>query len=116
MLQIINKTESFVTRVVYGVQPTFKDYRKLMYEYMNDEDEVMNIPEQYKELYNKLSLKIKEVGEEILLDCTSSCICKNTPLINCWLMFQSMIASHNLKMEKQEKMFYKFINEQLKLI
>ena len=66
--------------------------------------------------YNKISLKIKEVGEEILLDCTSSCKCKNTPLINCWLMFQSMIAAHNLKMEKQEKMFHKFIIEQLKLI
>ena len=43
MLRIITKTESFITRVIYGVQPTLKDYRKLMYEYMNDEDEVMNI-------------------------------------------------------------------------
>lgn len=113
---MITRCEIFIKRVNLGIQPTSASYKRLMFKCMLDEEGIIVVPEKYKSLYNTISEKIKEVGEDIIMDCEATSRCKNTPIINCWVMFQSLIAAYNLKMEKQEKMFHKFIVEQLKLI
>ena len=114
-MNIIDYTESYINKIRLGFIPTKEETKTLIFKYMLD-DEVMIVPDKYKDLYNQISSKMKDLGEEIIRDCTASCKCKNTPLINCWFMFQSLVAAYTLKMEKQEKMFEKFIIEQLKLI
>jgi len=113
---MITKCETFIKKVNLGIQPTTKDYKKLMFYCMLDEDEVKAIPDKYKDLYKSICEKVEKVGEDIIRDCEATCKCKNTPIINCWVMFQSLLAAYNLKMKKQEKMFVKYITEQLKLV
>lgn len=59
------------------------------------------IPEKYKCIYEKLLIKLSDLGIDILKDCGSTCRGVNKNIINCWNMFQAACAAYNLGEEKK---------------
>lgn len=75
----------------------------------------MTIPEEYKDLYNKLLICLSEYGIELILDCQASCTSKNKNIIDCWNMFQSMVACYNLGETTKARVFKEYIEAQLEI-
>lgn len=75
----------------------------------------MTIPVEYKDLYNKLLICLSEYGIELILDCQASCASKNKNIIDCWNMFQSMIACYNLGETNKARVFKEYIESQLEI-
>ena len=73
----------------------------------------MTIPAEYVCIYHKLLVYLSDFGIELLQDCQASCSAKNKTIIDCWNMFQSMIACYNLGLTDKAKVFKKYIEAQL---
>lgn len=73
----------------------------------------MTIPAEYVCIYHKLLVYLSDFGLELLADCKASCSAKNKSIIDCWNMFQSMIACHNLGQTDKAEVFKKYIEAQL---
>lgn len=71
------------------------------------------IPEKYKCIYEKLLIKLSDLGIDILKDCGSTCRGVNKNIINCWNMFQAACAAYNLGEEKKAQLLMYYINIQL---
>ena len=75
----------------------------------------MTIPAEYVCIYHKLLVYLSDFGLELLQDCQASCAAKNKSIIDCWNMFQSMIACHNLGQTDKAEVFKKYIEAQLEI-
>lgn len=73
----------------------------------------MTIPAEYVCIYHKLLVYLSDFGLELLADCKASCNAKNKSIIDCWNMFQSMIACYNLGQTDKAEVFKKYIEAQL---
>lgn len=74
----------------------------------------LTIPVEYKEIYNKILILLSNLGEEILRDCSNLNNCSKTKdVIECWIMFQSAIASRELNDNKKEEVFIKYIKTKI---
>ena len=74
----------------------------------------LTIPIEYIPLYKKLLICLSEIGEDILKTCDSTCKCSKAKVVmECWIMFQSALASRVLGEVKKEKVFIKYIEARL---
>lgn len=72
------------------------------------------IPTEYIPLYRKILTCLSEIGVDILKTCDSTCKCsKAKGVMECWIMFQSVLAARTLGEEKKEKVFIKYIEARL---
>lgn len=72
------------------------------------------IPIEYIPLYRKLLICLSDIGEDILKTCDSTCKCSKAKVVmECWIMFQSALASRALGEGKKEKVFIKYIEARL---
>ncbi len=76
----------------------------------------MLIPAEWTCIYQKLLVAIAEFGEQMLAECSASCKSSNRSLINCWYMFASAVAAHQLGKDKLADTLIKYIKGQLKII
>lgn len=72
------------------------------------------VPDKYNCVYEKLLIKLSDLGIDILKDCGATCRGINRSIINCWNMFQSACAAYSLGEEKKSDLLINYINEQLK--
>lgn len=93
---------------------TDPDFQK--FEEINPEVVYMTIPAKWACIYQKLLVAIADFGEQMLNDCKASCKDSNKNIINCWHMFASAIAAHQLGQDKLADTLIKYIEGQLKLI
>lgn len=75
----------------------------------------LTIPEQYKCVYEKILVKLSDLGIDIVKDCGATCRGINRSVINCWNMFQAACAAYNLGEEKKAHLLMHYINVQLNL-
>lgn len=83
---------------------------------INPELLYMTIPAEWACLYQKLLVAVADFGEQMLMNCKASCKDTNKSIINCWHMFMSAIAAHQLGKNKLAETLIKYIKAQLKLI
>ncbi len=76
----------------------------------------MTIPAEWACVYQKLLVAVADFGEQMLYDCKASCKKANKSIVNCWHMFASAIAAHQLGKDKLAETLIKYIKGQLKLI
>lgn len=76
----------------------------------------MTIPAEWACIYQKLLVAIADFGEQMLADCQASCKNTNKNIINCWHMFASAIAAHQLGQDKLAYTLIKYIKAQLKVV
>lgn len=76
----------------------------------------MTIPAEWACVYQKLLVAVADYGEQMLNDCKASCKDPNRSIINCWHMFESAVAAHNLGKDKLADTLIKYIRGQLKII
>lgn len=76
----------------------------------------MTIPADWACTYQKLLVAVADFGEQMLHDCQASCKNANKNIINCWHMFASAIAAHQLGQDKLADTLMKYINAQLKVV
>ena len=76
----------------------------------------MLIPAKWACIYQKLLVAIADFGEQMLEDCSASCKSKNKHIINCWYMFASAVAAHQLGKDKLAETLIKYIQGQLKIV
>lgn len=75
----------------------------------------LTVPEQYKCVYEKLLIKLSDLGIDIVKDCGATCRGINRSVINCWNMFQAACAAYTLGEEKKAHLLMHYINTQLQL-
>ena len=75
----------------------------------------LTVPEQYKCVYEKLLIKLSDLGIDIVKDCGATCRGINRNVINCWNMFQAACAAYTLGEEKKAHLLIHYINTQLQL-
>lgn len=75
----------------------------------------MVIPAEYISIYHKLLVYLSDFGIELIKDCQASCSAKNKTIIDCWNMFQSMIACYNTGQNDKAELIKKYIEAQLEL-
>lgn len=75
----------------------------------------LTVPEQYKCVYEKLLIKLSDLGIDIVKDCGATCRGINRSVINCWNMFQAACAAYTLGEEKKAHLLIHYINTQLQL-
>ena len=75
----------------------------------------LTVPEQYKCVYEKLLIKLSDLGIDIVKDCGATCRGINRSVINCWNMFQAACAAYALGEEKKAHLLIHYINTQLQL-
>lgn len=76
----------------------------------------MMIPGEWACVYVKLLAAVADFGEQMLKDCQASCKDNSKNIINCWNMFSSAIAAHQLGQDKLAETLIKYIDAQLKVI
>lgn len=76
----------------------------------------MTIPRHYVCVYRKLIVMLSQFGIDLLNDCSATCKGNNKTIINCWHMFLSAIAAHQLGDDKTANLLINYINGQIKLI
>lgn len=85
-------------------------------EEINPEVVYMMIPADWACIYQKLLVAMADFGEQMLNDCKASCKDVNKNIINCWHMFVSAIAAHQLGKDKLAETLIKYIKAQLRVI
>lgn len=75
----------------------------------------LTIPTKYGCVYEKLLIKLSDLGVDMIKDCTSTCRGTNKLVVNCWNMFQGACASYMLGYEKQADLIIDYINKSLAL-
>ena len=73
------------------------------------------VPEKYKCVYDKLLIKLSELGIDIIKDCGATCRGINRHVINCWNMFTSACAAYSIGEEKKADLMINYINSQFRL-
>lgn len=73
------------------------------------------VPSKYNCVYEKLLVKLSDLGIDIVKDCGATCRGINRHVINCWNMFQSACAAYSLNEVKKADLLINYVNEQLKL-
>ena len=82
---------------------------------VKDEFIYLSIPTKYKCVYNKLLVKLSNLGISMINDCTANCSGQNKFIITCWNMFQSACAAYALNEIKKADLLINYINLQLGL-
>lgn len=80
-----------------------------------NENIFLNIPEDYRCIYNQLLIKLNNLDKNLLTDCDKLCNGENKHLITCWNMFQSACASYALGYYKKSNFLISYIKAQLNL-
>lgn len=113
---IFDDITNYIKCINLGYYPSKGKITNLIIKQMNYiSNDILNVPEEYKEIYNVLLNKLNSLGEDVLKECMSYCKCEHQTLMNCWYMFQSLLAARQLNMTKHEKTYLKYIKEQLKI-
>lgn len=99
-----------VYKEVYVEEPYEPDKIEIEPEYV-----YMTIPAEYVCIYHKLLVYLSDFGIELLQDCQASCAAKNKTIIDCWNMFQAMVACYNLGQKDKAEVFKKYIEAQLEI-
>lgn len=73
------------------------------------------VPEKYKCVYDKLLIKMSDLGIDMIKDCGATCRGINRHVINCWNMFNSACAAYGIGEEKKADLMINYINAQLRL-
>lgn len=73
------------------------------------------VPEKYKCVYDKLLIKMSDLGIDMIKDCGATCRGINRHVINCWNMFNSACAAYSIGEEKKADLMINYINAQLRL-
>lgn len=73
----------------------------------------LTVPIKYKCVYEKLLIKISELGIDLIKDCNIICDCLNKSIITCWNLFQSACASYALGEIKLADFMIDYISKQL---
>lgn len=74
------------------------------------------IPSEYVETYKKLLNLMVYYGIDLMKDCQAGCDSKHRKLIECWNIFQSACAAHDLEYSRQATVLYEFVTEQINLL
>ena len=83
---------------------------------INPEVVFMTIPQEYVCIYRKLLVMLADFGIDLLNDCSATCKGNNKNIVNCWHMFMSAIAMHQLGKEKEANLLINYIKGQISLI
>lgn len=76
----------------------------------------MTIPAEYVCVYRKLLVMLSQFGIDLINDCSATCKGNNKNIINCWHMFMSAIAAHQLGDDKTANLLINYIKGQIKLL
>lgn len=75
----------------------------------------LTVPAKYNCVYQKLLVKLADLGIDMVKDCGATCRGINRHVINCWNMFQAACSAYALGEEKKADLLINYINGQLKL-
>ena len=73
----------------------------------------LTIPASFVCVYHKLLIYMADLGKTIIDDCEAVCKGNTKNIINCWNIFQSAIASHELGKTQEAQFFINYISDQL---
>ena len=81
-----------------------------------DEEIYLKIPMQYYSVYKTLLVKLSDLGEDLLKECSCDSNTKAKYIINCWNMFQTACAAYYLNETKKADLLINYITKQLKVV
>lgn len=81
----------------------------------NEEYIYLVIPAKYTKIYKALTIKLSQLGTDMLKECSSSCKNISKSVINCWNMFQTACAAYALDEIKKADLIVNYIIAELKL-
>lgn len=73
----------------------------------------MKVPIQYKYIYDKLLIKLADIGTDLLKECNASCKGENKEFLACWNMFQAACAAYNNHEIDKANLLIKFISAKI---
>uniref|UniRef100_A0AAU8MIJ0 Coat protein n=1 Tax=Geladintestivirus 3 TaxID=3233135 RepID=A0AAU8MIJ0_9CAUD len=74
---------------------------------------VLNVPDEWKEIYIKLLTVISQSGEAILNDCSYGCKGDGSVMFNAWNIFQAACAAHALGDTKLANLYIGYVEKQV---
>lgn len=81
-----------------------------------NEEIYLKIPTQYYSVYKTLLIKLSDLGEDLLKECSCDSNTKTKYIINCWNMFQTACAAYYLNETKKAELLINYIIKQLKVV
>lgn len=81
-----------------------------------NEEIYLKIPTQYYSVYKTLLIKLSDLGEDLLKECSCDSNTKTKYIINCWNMFQAACAAYYLNETKKAELLINYITKQLKVV
>lgn len=73
----------------------------------------MTIPKEYVCVYHRILALLADYGEEMLKDCKAACKDRNSGVIECFNMFNSAVACHQLGKDKLAETLIKYVKAKL---
>ena len=81
-----------------------------------NEEIYLKIPAQYYSVYKTLLIKLSDLGEDLLKECSCDSNTKTKYIINCWNMFQTACAAYYLNETKKAELLINYITKQLNVV
>jgi len=74
---------------------------------------VLQVPDEWEDIYVRLLTVISQAGEAILNDCSYGCKGDGSVMFNCWNIFQAACAAYALNDTKLANLYINYVAKQL---